>query len=35
MGWAEHVERTGVGKDAYRALVNKPDEKRALENLRH
>jgi len=34
MGWAGHVERKGEGKDAYRGLVNKPNEKRALESLR-
>jgi len=33
MRWAPHVARTGDGRDAYRALVGRPEGKRPLEDL--
>jgi hypothetical protein len=30
MSWAEHVARTGEGRDMYRVLVGKPEGKRPL-----
>jgi len=30
MRWAGHVARMGEGRDVYRVLVGKPEEKRSL-----
>jgi hypothetical protein len=34
LGWGGHVARMGARKDAYRALVWKPERRRPLETLR-
>jgi hypothetical protein len=35
MRWAGHVARMGEGRNVYRVLVGKPEEKRPLERPRH
>jgi hypothetical protein len=35
MRWAGHVAHMGEGKNVYRVLVGKPEEKRVLERPRH